>query len=118
VIVVFTDGEDNNSTLSAATAILRAKTVGIPIYTIAQGHALGHPSLLKELGGMSQATGGLAFRIGSAAEIGRVFDSVLQDLLHGYLLAFQPPAGDGHAWRKIEVQAPGNVRAREGYFPE
>ena len=118
VIVVFTDGEDNNSTLSAATAILRAKTVGIPIYTIAQGHALGHPSLLKELSGMSQATGGLAFRIGSAAEIGRVFDSVLQDLLHGYLLAFQPAAGEGHAWRKIEVQAPGNVRAREGYFPE
>jgi VWFA-related protein len=118
VIVVFTDGEDNDSTLSAATAILRAKTVGIPIYTIAQGHALGHAALLKELSGISQATGGLSFRIGSAAEIGPVFDSVLQDLLHGYLLAFQPQSMEGHTWRSIEVRAPGNVRAREGYYPE
>jgi VWFA-related protein len=119
-IVVFTDGEDNNSSLSVETAILRAKTAGVAIYTIAQGHAPGHAALLKDLTGISQATGGLSFRIQSAGEIGPVFDSVLQDLLHGYLLAFQPPAVEDRAWRRIEVRlrAPGNVRAREGYYPE
>jgi hypothetical protein len=71
---------------------------------------------------MSQATGGLGFAIQSAEEIGAVFESVLQDLLHGYLLAFQPPPLEDHAWRGIEVllRAPAGrkVRAREGYFPE
>jgi VWFA-related protein len=119
-IVVFTDGEDNNSTLSAEIAILRAKTSGVPIYTIAQGHALAHASLLEELSGISQATGGLSFRIQSAGEIGPVFDLVLQNLLHGYLLAFYPPPVEKREWRKIEVRlrAPGSVRARQGYYPE
>jgi Ca-activated chloride channel homolog len=120
VIVVLTDGEDTDSTLSAETAILRAKTAGVPIYTIAQGHAVGNAALLKELHGMSQATGGIAFAIRTAAEIGPVFDRVLQDLLHGYLLAFSPQAADDRAWRKIEVRlrTAGKVRAREGYYPE
>jgi VWFA-related protein len=119
-MVVFTDGEDNSSTLSADIAILRARTQGIPIYTIAQGHALGHASLLQDLSGISLATGGLSFRIQSAAEIAGVFESVLQDLLHGYLLAFQPPAAEDREWRKIEVRlhAPTNVRARQGYYPD
>jgi hypothetical protein len=80
----------------------------------------GHASLLQDLSGISQATGGLSFRIRSAGEIGPVFDSVLQDLLHGYLLAFQPPAVEDRAWRRIEVRlgVPASVRARQGYYPE
>jgi hypothetical protein len=56
VIVVFTDGEDNASTLTAGTAILRAKTAGVPIYTVAQGHAVRNQALLKDLAASSQAT--------------------------------------------------------------
>jgi Ca-activated chloride channel homolog len=120
VIVVLTDGEDTASTLSAETAVLRAKTAGVPIYTVAQGHAVGNAALLKELRDMSQATGGKAFAIRTAAEIGPVFDGVLEDLLHGYLLAFVPAGGEDRSWRRIEVKLrrPGKVRAREGYYPE
>ena len=119
VIVVFTDGEDNASTLTSAHAILRARTAGIPIYTIAQGHALNHAELLRELSGMARATGGLSFTIASPEEIGGVFQSILQDLLHGYLLAFRPPPVEDRAWRKIEIQVrSAAVRAREGYYPE
>ena len=120
VIVVLTDGEDTASTLPAETAVLRAKTAGVPIYTVAQGHAVGNVALLKELRDMSQATGGKAFAIRTAAEIGPVFDGVLEDLLHGYLLAFVPAGGEDRSWRRIEVKLrrPGKVRAREGYFPE
>lgn len=121
-VVVFTDGEDTASALDAQSAILRAKTAGVPIYTIAQGHAVRHADLLQKLAGMSEATGGLSFSIRSAAEIGPVFDRVLQDLLHGYLLAFSPSAAGGRAWRKIDVRmkapARGRVRARQGYYPE
>ena len=119
VVVVFTDGEDNASTLTAANAILRARTAGIPIYTIAQGHALNHAELLRELAGMSHATGGLSFTIASPEEIVGVFQSILQDLLHGYLLAFRPPAVEDRGWRRIEIQVrSAAVRAREGYYPD
>jgi len=53
VIVVFTDGSDNSSTLTTAAAILRAKTAGVPVYTIAQGEALDAPELLKQLASVS-----------------------------------------------------------------
>jgi hypothetical protein len=119
---VFTDGEDNLSSLTAETAVLRAKTTGVPIYTVAQGAALHHGDLVKELEGVSQATGGLAFTIRTASEIGRVFDAILQDLMHGYFLAFQPPVAGTNGWRPIEVVLGSprgrKVRAREGYYPE
>jgi len=122
VIVVFTDGVDNTSVLSTRAAIQRATRAGIPIYTIAQGEALQTPTLLKQLAAVSRVTGGVAFAIHDPAEIGLVFESVSQELTHGYLLAFHPPPVRDHAWRPIEVLLRGpksrRVRAREGYFPD
>ncbi len=122
VIVVFTDGSDNSSVLTTDTAILRAKSAGLPIYTIAQGTALDHPELLRQLAGVSKTTGGVAFAIRSPSEIRAVFEAVSQDLMHGYLITFQPPPAEGHTWHAIEVilrdMKGRKVRAREGYYPE
>ena len=94
----------------------------MPIYTVAQGHAVRNRVLLKDLSATSQATGALSFSIQTAAEIGDVFGKILQDLLHGYLLAFSPPAADDREWRPIEVRLqdarPYKVRSREGYYPQ
>ena len=121
-IVVFTDGDDNASTLTAEIAAMRAKTVGAPIYTIAQGAALRRPELLDRLAGLSKSTGGLPFAIREPAEILKVFESVSNDLTHGYLLTFQPPPDETPGWRPIKVtlRAPRgrSVRAREGYSLE
>jgi VWFA-related protein len=121
-IVVFTDGDDNLSTLTAEIAIARAKAAGAPIYTIAQGAALDRPKLLAQLAGISNATGGLPFEIRDPAEILKVFESVSQDLTHGYLLTFRPPAEESKGWHTIKVAlgaAKGRtVRAREGYSLE
>jgi Ca-activated chloride channel family protein len=122
VIVLFTDGKDNASTLNTDAAIQRAKANGVPIYTIAQGEAIGHKDLLAQLASISKATGGESFAIEKPGEIGRVFDKVSEDLTHGYLLSFQPPASENRAWRPIQVTVKGprglKVRAREGYDPE
>lgn len=122
VIVVFTDGEDNRSTLTTDLAIRKAKGAGIPVYTIAQGDALNKPELLKHLSAMSKATGGLAYKIREPREIRAVFESVSEDLTHGYLLAFRPSGGEGHAWRNISVVLKNpkkrTVRAREGFYSE
>jgi hypothetical protein len=108
--------------LTAEIAVERAKARGIPIYTIAEGEALTHPELIRELGNMSQSTGGTPFLIRKSSDIGVVFEKMSQDLMHGYLLAFQTVPGDNRDWRKIEVVLAGRkgllVRAREGYYAE
>jgi Ca-activated chloride channel family protein len=122
VIVVFTDGDDNSSTLTMDTAILRVKAGGVPIYTIAQGQALQSAGYLKQLADLAKVTGGESFAVHDSSEIEGVFAKVSEDLAHGYLLVFQPPSGEDHAWHSITVRVRGvradKVRAREGYYPE
>ncbi len=104
VIVVFTDGDDNSSTLTTDTAILRAKATGVPLFTIAEGEALENRNYLAQLADLSKATGGESFAIKDSSEIGAVFEKVSEDLAHGYLLEFEPPASDDHAWHSISIQ--------------
>jgi Ca-activated chloride channel family protein len=121
VVVVFTDGDDNVSTLTPDAVIRRAKTENVAVYTIAHGDALGNPELMAQLESVAKATGGLSFAINDPSGIRAVFDHITQDLLHGYLLAFQPAAADeNHEWRSLQIVLrdgiPRKVRAREGYF--
>ncbi len=120
VIVVFTDGADNASTLASDTVIKRAKTIGAPVYTIAQGQALRFPHVLKQLDNVATSTGGLSFAIHNPNEIRGVFEGISGDLKHGYLLAFRPAEAKAGVWRKIEVRLTDTgarkVRAREGYY--
>jgi VWFA-related protein len=120
VIVVFTDGADNASTLASDAVIKRAKTIGAPVYTIAQGQALRFPHVLKQLENVATATGGLSFAIHNPDEIRGVFEGIAGDLKHGYLLAFRPAEAKTGEWRRIEVRLTDGtarkVRAREGYY--
>jgi VWFA-related protein len=121
VIIVFTDGDDNSSMLTADDVIERAKTCGVPIYTIAEGEALDSPQLLEQLANMARSTGGRPFVVRRLSDIAPVFQKVSDDLMHGYLLAFQPPASEDHGWHAIKVvlSAKGHqIRAREGYYPD
>jgi VWFA-related protein len=126
-IVVFTDGADNSSALPPDTVIRRAKTENVAVYTIAHGEALKDSDLTDQLQNVADATGGLSFAIEDPAQIHAVFEHIAQDLLHGYLLAFQPVEAEGdHEWHTLQVvladdsrrlDAP-KVRARDGYFSE
>jgi len=120
IIVVFTDGADNASGLQSDTAIRRAKVSGVPIYTIAHGEALTAADLMIDLQALASSTGGLSFAIRDPSGIACVFRRVSDDIMHGYLLAFQPEGRNDHSWHKIEIVVKQNqfrkVRAREGYY--
>ena len=77
---------------------------------------------VPKLNKISQSTGGTQFLIRRLSDIGAVFEKVSQDLIHGYLVAFQPSPGDNREWRKIDVVLNGakglQVRAREGFYVE
>lgn len=119
VVVVFTDGQDNASVLNAGAATARAKKIGVPVYTVAQGEALNSPVLVRQLKEMAQHSGGLAYAVRRPGDVEAVFEDISKDLQHTYLLAYKaPPAGEAR-WRPIQVEVRGyRVRAREGYLPE
>jgi len=90
VIIVFTDGADNNSVLTAEAAVRKSKMVGAPVYSIAQGAALDVPMLLKHLQEV-QCLRRSAYSIRHSDRIREVFEGISNELKHGYLLAYRPP---------------------------
>jgi Ca-activated chloride channel homolog len=121
-LVVFTDGEDNASVLSANAAVTVAKKVGVPLYGIAEGDAVHSKNLTALLTNLSQRTGGSAYQVNKSADIDHVFEAISQDLQHLYLLTYEPGGTEAdEKWRKIDVIVKGvtesRIRAKEGYFP-
>lgn len=57
-IVVLTDGNDNASVSNLESAAMRARRAGVPIFSIAEGHALQESALLKLLNETSTSIGG------------------------------------------------------------
>ena len=121
-LVLFTDGADNASVLTASGGSRRARLSGVPIYAIAEGDALREPKLLKTLEDLAADSGGIAFRLDKANKIGEVFSAIVRDLRNTYLLSWKAPDTAGQAWRavKVSVTQPPEVRirARQGYYPK
>jgi len=122
-LIVFTDGDDNSSLLTAGGAIAQARKVGIPLYAIAEGEATHSSELGKVLNELSENTGGVAYRVKKADEIEEIFQTIASNLRHLYLLSYKPlgDSTDGR-WRKIDIQISGvqdyRLRAKQGYFPQ
>ena len=121
-LVVFSDGDDNSSMLSARDAMVRVRKEGVPIYTIAEGEALESEGLLKQLKQISSVSGGLTYQIRKPEDAARVFLDISEDMRHAYLILYRPPETENRKWRVIQVKVKGDesysVRAREGYYPK
>jgi hypothetical protein len=101
----------------------RAKKLGIPLYTIAEGEALQSSALRKLLKELSESTGGLPYEVKKAGDIETILQEISQDLQHLYLLSCRPPVGPAAGqWRKIDVFVKGSsnyrIRAKQGYAIE
>lgn len=122
-IVVFTDGDDNTSVLTAQAAVDRARKNGVPLFTIAEGEAVRSGELRKILSEMSSSTGGAAFEVKNTKDMQEIFEHISADMRHVYLLGYQPHALTSDAkWHKIDVTVEGmadaRIRAKQGYFPK
>ena len=120
-VVVFTDGDDNASVLNIQSVTVRAKKLGVPIYTVAQGDALKKPELFRHLQALADLTGAKAYAAKNASVVPAIFRDISEELQHTYLLAYHPPETTDDNWRKIQLSIDGvkdcKIRAREGYFP-
>lgn len=126
-VLLITDGVDNASRLTAEQAIVAARKVQVPIYTVGissisaalrgKGEVGEHEALMRRF---SVETGGAFFVVHDPDELKESVIRVDQELRYQYLLAYQPAGGvwDG-AFRSIRLETRDGryiVRTRKGYY--
>ena len=118
-LVVFSDGEDQNSVSTLKRVESRLETSDATIYTIGLGRSVRDRDLAQVMARMSEMSGGRPFLIDSIAELDKVFGDIVEELSNQYLLSYASSndARDG-TWRRIVVELDGlphKVRHRQGY---
>jgi Ca-activated chloride channel homolog len=101
-LIVFTDGDDNSSVLNANSAVTRAKKLGIPLYSVAEGDAMHSSKLKKILEDLSVNTGGIAYHVNKVDDIGKAFREIAGALRHLYMITYKPTFDPADArWHKL-----------------
>jgi VWFA-related protein len=123
VLVVFTNGPDNASTVSPEEVAELAQSVGIPVYMISTQEAKLDPVSSVVFTRMSANTGGEAYFAKTWKDENHAFSAIREDLAHLYVLSYYPQPNPNRNWRKITVKLLGKnegrytVRTRSGYRP-
>jgi VWFA-related protein len=121
VIILVTDGYDENSAVTFDDAIARVQSSGSTVYVIGiagtAGISIKGQQLLKDI---AKATGGKAFFPSRDEQLPIVHDRVASDVASQYLITYTPTNQkiDG-SWRAITLatQDPDyKVRTKPGYF--
>jgi Ca-activated chloride channel family protein len=118
-LVVFSDGEDQSSHAPVSAVLNRAEGSDATIYMIGQGRALRVPALQQLMKQLASGSGGRAFFSADETKLETIFQEIVEDLRHQYLLGYSAPdnARSGNLHR-IRVDVPGrgySVRARTSY---
>lgn len=118
-LLVFSDGEDQSSRAAVSSVLQRAEASDATIYVIGQGRALKATALQNLMRQLAARSGGRAFFTDEDSKLAGIFQQIVDDLRHQYLLAYPAPddARDGE-FHRIRVEVPGRgyqVRARDGY---
>jgi VWFA-related protein len=115
LVLVFSDGVDTASFLSAAQVLETAKRSDVVVYALAPRDAGSAPFLRN----LADQTGGSAFEVDSLQQLSSRFVAVLEEFRHRYLLSYSPKGVQPGGWHKLEVRVKnrrGAVRARPGYI--
>jgi VWFA-related protein len=118
-VVIFSDGDDRNSLTKRETAMARVQASDAMLYTIGFGGGATVPGLRTSLENYARSTGGRPFFPRGVKELDGVFDDIVTELAHQYVLSYSPTnLKQDNSWRTIKVQVRAgkyDVRARRGY---
>jgi VWFA-related protein len=131
VLILLSDGLDNNSHLPADQVMELARRVGVSIYVIAlQGEAVPVRRAEREdyvlhaeyeMRTVAREAGGRSFFPRTAGELPAIYETIAQELASQYQLGYVPmkPGGDGN-FRRVAVRlvANGLARTRSGYYAD
>jgi VWFA-related protein len=120
-LILLSDGEDVGSRYRFEDVLEYARRTGVAIYTIGLGLPAGSRDIQVKLSKLSDETGGRAFLIDRAADLGRVYETIETELRSQYLIAYQSSSkNDDEKYRSIELEVlrPGlEAKTMRGYFP-
>jgi Ca-activated chloride channel family protein len=113
-LIVFTDGNDNGSTVSYTRVVDEAQGSSVLLYFV----AIGSRVLLDThtLESLSESTGGRTLYVGKQENISPALDQLRTELAQQYYLGYYVPRRPG--FHRIRVEVPGRnvkIRAKTGY---
>ena len=119
-LILITDGKDTASKFSFDQAIEYARRSAVPIYAVGIGIHGTEVDVRYKLGKFCSETGGNAYYIDQASDLGRIYADIQNELRSQYILGFYP-GGDvkpGSKWREVSVQvSEGRAKTIRGYYP-
>jgi Ca-activated chloride channel family protein len=119
-LVVITDGRDTSSKFSFEQAVEYARRSAVPIYVIAIGMKATDIDVKYKIARFCNETGGNMYTIDNAAQLGRIYTDIQNELRSQYVLGFYPSDGikPGSKWREVSVQVgEGRAKTIRGYYP-
>jgi Ca-activated chloride channel family protein len=123
VIVVFSNGPDDASTVSPEDVGELAQSEGIPIYMVSTQESKLDPVSAAVFSRISASTGGEAFFTRNWSDQRQAFAAIQEDLAHLYFITYYPQPNPNNGWRRIRVTLNGkafkgfHIRTRSGYRP-
>jgi Ca-activated chloride channel homolog len=130
VLLIITDGEDNDSASTLEETVRRVQDLGGPV-VYAIGLLFGDTPksesrpAKRALDLLAKETGGVAYFPKSLADIDDMSAQVARDIRNQYVLGYhstKPPEQGGFRTVRVEVTAKGygklSARTRTGYYPE
>lgn len=115
LLLVFSDGVDTASWLTAEKVMATARSADVVTYAVVAGTA-PRQSFLRDL---TDATGGELLEVKSTTDVGATFVRLLNEYRERYLLSYTPTGVGREGWHRIDVrvkQRNTTVRARPGYL--
>jgi VWFA-related protein len=114
LLILFSDGLDTASWLSADAVLESARRSDVVVYGVAVRGGRGTEFLEK----LTEATGGNVLEAESTRDLSGTFVRILDEFRRRYLLSFTPRGVASTGWHRLEVRVKGrrvNVSARAGY---
>ena len=119
-LVVITDGADTSSKFTFDQAVEYARRAAVPIYAIAIGMKSTDLDIKYKLSHFCSETGGNMYTIETAAQLGKIYEDIQNELRSQYVLGFYPADGikPGSKWHEVTVQVgEGRAKTIRGYYP-
>jgi VWFA-related protein len=115
LLIVFSDGVDTSSWLTADAVLDAAKRSDVVAYAVAVKSAL-KPEFLRDL---TSFTAGRLFEVDKTANLASIFLGVLEEFRQRYLVSYTPRGVAKDGWHRLEVRVRNRratVKARPGYL--
>jgi Ca-activated chloride channel family protein len=115
LLIVFSDGVDTTSWLTADRVLDAARRSDIVVYGVVV-QSRNKPEFVRDL---TSATGGRLYEIERTSALDKVFVQVLEEFRQRYLVSYTPRGVEPTGWHRLTVSIKGrkaSVRARPGYL--